>query len=91
MLAAYDRMKRWELDPDQKRCLRDGALRGWEIVDATARICAMNLLLRGIGHPEGASLITVDDSLRTPPSVHFDVVLTNPPFRQEVVLQGHHR
>src|ERR1700694_3367425 len=80
LLAAYDYMKRGELDPDQKKFLRDDALRGWEIVDATARICAMNLLLHGIGHPEGDSLITVDDSLRTAPSTHFKVVLTNPPF-----------
>jgi type I restriction enzyme M protein len=79
-LAAYDYMKRGELDPDEKKFLRDDALRGWEIVDATARLCAMNLLLHGIGHPEGDSLITVDDSLRTPPSDHFDMVLTNPPF-----------
>ena len=80
LLAAYDYMKRGELDPDQKKFLRDDALRGWEIVDATARICAMNLLLHGVGHPEGDSLITVDDSLRTAPSTHFKVVLTNPPF-----------
>ncbi len=79
-LAAYEYMKRGELDPDQKRFLRDEALRGWEIVDATARLCAMNLLLHGIGHPEGDSLITVDDSLRTSPSDHFNMVLTNPPF-----------
>src|SRR5207245_1506120 len=71
LLAAYDYMKRVELDPDQKRFLRDDAVRGWEIVDATARICAMNLLLHGIGHPEGDSLITVDDALRTAPSAHF--------------------
>jgi type I restriction enzyme M protein len=80
LLAAYDYMKRGELDPDQKRFLRDEAMRGWEIVDATARLCAMNLLLHGIGHPEGDSLITVDDALRTAPSDHFKVVLTNPPF-----------
>jgi type I restriction enzyme M protein len=79
-LAAYDYMKRGQLDPDQKKFLRDDALRGWEIVDATARLCAMNMLLHGIGHPEGDSLITVDDSLRTAPSKHFDMVLTNPPF-----------
>src|ERR1700688_3980741 len=79
-LAAYEYMKRGELDPDQKRFLRDEALRGWEIVDATARLCAMNLLLHGIGHPEGDSLITVDDALRAQPSDHFDMVLTNPPF-----------
>src|SRR4051812_43450417 len=47
-LAAYDYMKRGQLDPDQKKFLRDDALRGWEIVDATARLCAMNLLLHGI-------------------------------------------
>ena len=80
LLAAYDYMKRGDLDPDQKKFLRDDALRGWEIVDATARLCAMNLLLHGIGHPEGDSLITVDDALRTAPSTHFKVVLTNPPF-----------
>jgi type I restriction enzyme M protein len=80
LLAAYDYMKRGDLDPDQKKFLRDQAMRGWEIVDATARLCAMNLLLHGIGHPEGDSLITVDDALRTAPSDHFKVVLTNPPF-----------
>jgi len=73
-------MKKAQLDPDQKRFLRDDALRGWEIVDATARLCAMNMLLHGIGHPEGESLITVDDALRTAPSTHFSMVLTNPPF-----------
>src|SRR5205823_518252 len=29
---------------------------------------------------ESPSLITVDDSLRSTPSEHFDMVLTNPPF-----------
>jgi type I restriction enzyme M protein len=80
LLAAYDHMKVAPLDPDEKRFLRDDALRGWEIVDATARLCAMNLLLHGIGTPQGESLITVDDSLRTTPSEHVDMVLTNPPF-----------
>ena len=80
LLSAYDHMKADDLDPDQKRFLRDEALRGWEIVDATARLCAMNLLLHGIIAPESASPITVDDSLRSTPSDHFDMVLTNPPF-----------
>ena len=48
-------MKSDELDPDQKRFLRDDALRGWEIVDATARLCAMNLLLHGIGTPRATA------------------------------------
>jgi type I restriction-modification system DNA methylase subunit len=39
-----------------------------------------NLLLHGISAPESPSLITVDDSLRSAPGEHFDMVLTNPPF-----------
>jgi len=80
LLAAYEQMKSASLDPDEKRFLRHQALRGWEIVDATARLCAMNLLLHGIIAPESESPITVDDSLRSTPSEHFDMVLTNPPF-----------
>ena len=80
LLAAYEKMKSADLDRDQKRFLRDEALRGWEIVDGAARLCAMNLLLHGIGTPEGDSLVTVDDSLRSTPSEHFEMVLTNPPF-----------
>jgi len=80
LLAAYEQMKSARLDPDEKRLLRDRALRGWEIVDATARLCAMNLLLHGISAPENPSLVTVDDALRSAPSEHFDMVLTNPPF-----------
>jgi type I restriction enzyme M protein len=73
-------MKSGVLDPDEKRFLRNEAFRGWEIVDATARLCAMNLLLHGISAPESPPVITVDDSLRSAPSEHFDMVLTNPPF-----------
>src|SRR5262249_44779693 len=80
LLAAYEQMKSASLDPDEKRFLRDQALRGWEIVDATARLCAMNLVLHGIIAPESASPITVDDSLRSAPSQHFEMVVTNPPF-----------
>jgi type I restriction enzyme M protein len=74
-------MKAAQLDQDQKQFLRDHALRGWEIVDATARLCAMNLLLHGIGTPGGESLVEVDDALRVQPSGYrANVVLTNPPF-----------
>ena len=68
------------LDPDQKRHLRYDALRGWEIVDATARLCVMNLLLHGIGDEEHESPIVVDDALKAAPSERFEMVLTNPPF-----------
>lgn len=81
LLSAYEHMKSAQLDQDQKQFLRDQALRGWEIVDATARLCAMNLLLHGIGTPGGESLVTVNDALRIQPSGYrADMVLTNPPF-----------
>ena len=69
-----------EMDADEKRQLRDATFTGWEIVDGTARLCAMNLLLHGIGSPSGDSLVHVEDSLRGDPGQRFDIVLTNPPF-----------
>jgi type I restriction enzyme M protein len=68
------------LDPDQKRHLRFDALRGWEIVDATARLCVMNLLLHGIGDEVADSPVNVDDALKADPGERFEMVLTNPPF-----------
>ena len=69
-----------EMDADAKRFLRDKAVHGWEIVDGTARLCAMNLLLHGIGTAAGDSLVTVSDALRTDPGLRFDVIAANPPF-----------
>ena len=57
---------------------------GWEIVDDTARLCVMNLLLHGIGAEDAESPIAVDDALKADPGERFDMVLTNPPFGQEV-------
>lgn len=80
LLAAYEYITHHNprLDRDQKAFLKNDALKGWEIVDNTARLCAMNLFLHGIGGSE--SPITVSDSLISEPSKHFDMVLTNPPF-----------
>jgi type I restriction enzyme M protein len=70
------------LDKDAKTHLRLSALRGVELVDSVARLCAMNLILHGIGPTNGkeAPPILTDDSLREEPKVHFEIVLTNPPF-----------
>ena len=68
------------LDPDQKKYLRSGEFTGWEIVDNTARLCAMNLLLHGLESPDSDSPIHVDDALISDPGDRFDMVLTNPPF-----------
>ena len=53
-LAAYEYIlgHHRNLDPDQSRHLRSGLFTGWEIVDNTARLCAMNLLLHGIESPD---------------------------------------
>jgi type I restriction enzyme M protein len=70
------------LDRRQKKHLKLEALRGVELVDAVARLCAMNLMLHSVG-PEAEESdppIVVDDSLRGDPGTRFDIVLTNPPF-----------
>jgi type I restriction enzyme M protein len=69
-----------EMDADDKRFLRDEAVHGWEVVPGTARLCAMNMLLHGIGTPGGPSLVTEADSLRGDPGVRVDVIAANPPF-----------
>ncbi len=69
---------RYDLDIDQKKHLRFDALKGMEIVDNTARLCAMNLLLHGIGGDDCP--VKVGDSLNAKPSETYDIVMTNPPF-----------
>ncbi len=82
LLVAHERASRdaEDLNPDQRAHLRDGFVRGMELVDGTARLAAMNLLLHGIGTPNGRSLIDVKDSLIADPGERWSVVLSNPPF-----------
>lgn len=81
LLAAYEWIAHHHLlDPDQKRRLRYEALHGWEIVPNTARLCAMNLLLHGVGAADAESPIREDDALKGNPGDRFEMVLTNPPF-----------
>jgi type I restriction enzyme M protein len=82
LLAAYEWIVKNTqfLDPEQREHLRFEALRGWEIVDNTARLCVMNLLLHGIGAEDAPSPIVVDDALKADPGERFEMVLTNPPF-----------
>ncbi|NMC77473.1 MAG: SAM-dependent DNA methyltransferase [Candidatus Methanofastidiosa archaeon] len=67
-----------KMDVDQKKFLKEGTFRGWDIVDSVVRLCTMNLYLHGIGGEE--SPITTDDALASDPGERFDIVLTNPPF-----------
>jgi type I restriction enzyme M protein len=69
-----------DLTPDQRNHLRDHFVSGTELVDGTARLAAMNMLLHGIGKPDGDSLVTVGDALTADPGKRYSVVLANPPF-----------
>lgn len=88
-LAAFEYISKNfpNMDRDEKRKLQSGAFTGWEIVDNTARLCAMNLLLHGIETPESDSPIHVDDALRADPGQRFGMVLTNPPFGKKSSIQ----
>lgn len=85
LLAAYEYISRHHrLNPDQKKHLKHKALRGWEIVDNTARLCVMNLYLHGIDPDECP--IRVADSIRADSGERFSMVLTNPPFGKKSSL-----
>ncbi len=92
LLAAHDYIAQHNpyLNPDERKELRFEALHGWEIVDNTARLCAMNLLLHGIAAADAESPIRVDDAMKSDPGARYDMVLTNPPFgkKSSVTLVG---
>ena len=75
-----------ELDPDQKRHLREGFVHGWELVPATARLGIMNLYLHGID-ANPCPIRSGVDSLASDPGERFSVVLTNPPFGRRSSIQ----
>lgn len=80
LLATHDYIaNHYKLNKEEKRFLDEKALKGWELVHNTARLCAMNMMLHGIGHADDLPLI-VADSLASDPGERFEVVLTNPPF-----------
>jgi type I restriction enzyme M protein len=83
LLAAYSYIEHHhgsDLTPEQRDRLGGGGIRGVELVDGTARLAAMNMLLHGIGTPNGQSLIEVRDALAEVPHYFPSVVLANPPF-----------
>jgi type I restriction enzyme M protein len=82
LLAAHDYVTRHhgrELNPDQKKHLRQSLVHGWELVPATARLCIMNLYLHGID-ADPCPVRSGLDSLASDPGERFSMVLTNPPF-----------
>ena len=75
LLAAHDYLATHypDLDREEKRFLRLNTLHRFEIVDGVTRLCAMNLLLHGIGPTgdEAAPPVMTDDSLRSQPGTHY--------------------
>ncbi|MDQ2946700.1 MAG: type I restriction-modification system subunit M, partial [Acidobacteriota bacterium] len=84
LLSAHDYIaKHYKLDREQKKKLKSGTLFGIELVDNVTRLCAMNLLLHGIG-PEADNLtdgmpVVTKDALAAKHG-EYDIVLANPPF-----------
>ncbi len=82
LLAAHDYVLHKhgkDLDPDQKKHLKRGFVRGWELVPNTARLCIMNLYLHGVD-ADPCPISSGADSLARDPGERFSLVLTNPPF-----------
>ena len=79
-LATHDYVEHnYQLDKEQKLFLKNQTFKGTDIVDSVARLCAMNLLLHGIGSDKQVP-VAVTDALAADPGQRFDVVLANPPF-----------
>lgn len=75
------------LTPDQRIHLRDSFVTGVELVDGTARLATMNMLLHGMSQANGPSPIKVKDSLTADPGTRWSVVLANPPFGTKSVAK----
>jgi type I restriction enzyme M protein len=84
LLAAHDYIadpQHHTLDREQKKQLKNSTLFGFELVDSVTRLCAMNLLLHGIGGEAGTTdlPVTTKDALAAKHG-EYDMVLANPPF-----------
>ncbi|HEX7130280.1 MAG TPA: N-6 DNA methylase, partial [Rhodanobacteraceae bacterium] len=81
LLAAHDYLaNHYKLDRAEKKKLRNGTLFGVELVDGVTRLCAMNLLLHGIGNESDEQLPVVTRDALGEKHGEYDIVLANPPF-----------
>ncbi|MFE6698679.1 N-6 DNA methylase [Streptomyces sp. NPDC057718] len=74
--------------PAERARLTNGAFGGTELVDATARLATMNLVLHGLTRADAQPMITVGDALAQPPTRHATLVLTAPPFGRRSTIAG---
>ena len=81
LLAAHDYLaKHYALDRAQKKKLKSGTFFGIELVDSVTRLCAMNLLLHGIGGESEEDLPVVTKDALAGKHGEYEIVLANPPF-----------
>lgn len=83
LLAAYSYLsdpRHFQLDRAQKKKLKRGTFFGIELVDSVTRLCAMNLLLHGIGDESDEDMPVVTKDALAGKHGEYDIVLANPPF-----------
>ena len=81
LLAAHDYIAKLPgLDRAERKKLKAGTLFGIELVDSVTRLCAMNLLLHGIGGDSEEDLPVATKDALAGKHGEYDIVLANPPF-----------
>ncbi|MCX4735076.1 type I restriction-modification system subunit M [Streptomyces sp. NBC_01221] len=76
------------VSPAERARLSQDAFSGTELVDATARLATINLVLHGLTRADAAPLIDVGDALTRTPTRHATLVLTTPPFGRRSTIAG---
>ena len=89
LLAAHDYVVKHNphLTKPQLIKLKKETLKGYELVQGVVRLCAMNLLLHGIGSQDYEP-VEAADSLASDPGERFNVVLTNPPLARRAATRS---
>ncbi|CAN5488330.1 class I SAM-dependent DNA methyltransferase [soil metagenome] len=81
LLAAHDYIaSNPRLDKAQKRQLKNGTLFGVELVPGVTRLCAMNMMLHGIGGESDADVPVMTRDALAGKHGEYEMVLANPPF-----------
>ncbi len=81
LLAAHDYLAKLPgLTRAQKQELKNGTFYGIELVDSVTRLCAMNLLLHGIGGDLEEDLPVITKDALSGKHGEYEIVLANPPF-----------
>lgn len=81
LLAAHDYLvDNYKLDKAQLRKLKQGTLFGCELVYGVARLCAMNMLLHGIGSDSETDMPVIRIDALAGKHGEYSMVLANPPF-----------